>query len=32
MSKYIISLNKGATSCRTIVINQQGKIIASDAL
>ncbi|WP_101519395.1 glycerol kinase GlpK [Spiroplasma melliferum] len=32
MSKYIISLDEGTTSCRTLVINQQGEIISSDAL
>ncbi|WP_424526235.1 glycerol kinase GlpK [Spiroplasma endosymbiont of Glossina fuscipes fuscipes] len=32
MSKYIISLDEGTTSCRTLVINYKGEIVASDAL
>ncbi|AGM26521.1 glycerol kinase [Spiroplasma syrphidicola EA-1] len=32
MAKYIISLDEGTTSCRTLIINHQGEIVASDAL
>ncbi|WP_338964015.1 glycerol kinase GlpK [Spiroplasma endosymbiont of Sarcophaga carnaria] len=32
MPKYIISLDEGTTSCRTLVINHKGEIVASDAL
>ncbi|WHQ37420.1 glycerol kinase GlpK [Spiroplasma sp. SV19] len=32
MSKYIISLDEGTTSCRTLVINKKGEVVASDAL